>query len=166
MFVIPSIILNFIIFSLPSPLVKMSTTCSLVEQCIKWTVLSSTLYRIKWYLVLMCLVRSWNLWFLANLIAEVLLTSRGFEFTCFSCKSSSIFLSHTISFVAFFGTTYSTYVVESIGTDCLHDLQETTIDPILVRYPEVDTPFSLPPSKSKLECAIRLNSSILVYLSP
>jgi hypothetical protein len=64
--------------------------------------------------------------FLANLIAEVLSTRRGVEFTCFSCKYSSIFLSHTISFVASAAATYSASVVESVGTDCLHDLQETT----------------------------------------
>jgi hypothetical protein len=83
--------------------------------------------------VLMCLVRSWNLGFLANLIEEVLSTRRGVEFTCFSYKSSSIFMSHTISFVASTTATYSTLVVEFAGTDCLHDLQETTADSRLVR---------------------------------
>jgi hypothetical protein len=77
----------------------------------------------------MCLVQSWNLGFLANLIAEVLSTRRGVEFTCFSCKSSSIFLSHTISFVASTIATYFSSVVESVGTDYLCDLQETVADP-------------------------------------
>ena len=69
----------------------------------------------------MCLVRSWNLGFLASLIAEVLSINNGVDFSCFSCKSSSIFSSHTISFVASAAATYFDSVVESSGTDCLHD---------------------------------------------
>lgn len=129
----PSIILNFSNFSLPSAFVKMSTVCSTVEQCLEWIVLASTWYQIKWYFVSMCLVRSWNLGFLDNLIAKVFPTRIGVEFTCFSYNSSSIFLSHAISFVAYDVTTYSTFMVESIGTDCLHDLQETSVDPRFMR---------------------------------
>ena len=111
--------MNFSNFSLPSALVKMSTICLVVEQCLKWVVLASTWYRIRWYFVLMCLVRSWNMGFLANLIVEVLSTRIGFEFTCFSFKFSSIFLSHTISFVASVAATYSTSIMEFSRIDCL-----------------------------------------------
>ena len=112
----------------------------------------------------MCLVRSWNLGLLASLIAEVLSTNNGVEFSFFSCKYSSIFLSHTISFVASAATTYS--VVESIGTDYLRDLHETAADPRLIVYPKVDTHVSLSPSKYEFEYPISLNSSTLEYLSP
>src|SRR6266849_1110049 len=114
----------------------------------------------------MCLVRSWNLGFLASLIAEVLSTNNGVEFSCFSCTSSSIFLSHTIPFVASAAATYSASVVESARTDCLRDLHETAADPRLIVYPEVDTPVSLSPSKSESEYPISLKSSTLEYLSP
>jgi len=73
----------------------------------------------------------------------------GVDCTCFTCKSSRIFLSHTISSVASVAATYSSSVVESAGTDYLHDLQEIAPNPKLIEYPEVDTPVSLPPSKSK-----------------
>jgi hypothetical protein len=115
--------------------------------------------------VLMFLAQSWNLGILANFIAEVFSTRRGVELTCLSYKYSSIFLSHTISFIAFVATTYSSFVVESIGTECLHDLQEMIVDPRLMRYLQVDTPFSLSPTKSKLQYLIMLNSSTLEYLS-
>jgi len=59
---------------------------------------------------------------LANFIAEVLSIMSGVDCTCFTYKSSIIFLSHTISFVASVAATYSTFVVESAGTNCLHDL--------------------------------------------
>jgi len=59
----------------------------------------------------------------------------GVDCICFTYKSSRIFLSHTISFVASATATYSASVVESAGTDCLHDLQETTPDPRLIAYP-------------------------------
>ena len=83
-----------------------------------------------------------NLGFLSNLIVEVLSTNNGVEFSCFSCKYSSILLSHTIYFVASAAATYSAFVVESVGTDCLRDLHETATDPRLIVYPEVDTPVS------------------------
>ena len=114
----------------------------------------------------MCLVRSWNIGFLASLIVEVLSTNNGVEFSCFSCKSSSIFLSHTISFVASAAATYSASVVESARTDYLHDLHETAADPRLIVYLEVDTPVTLSPSKSESEYPISLKSSTLEYLSP
>ena len=60
-----------------------------------------------------------------------------------SCKSSSIFLSHTISFVASAAATYLDSVVESARTDCLCDLQEIVVDPRLGVYLEVDTLVSL-----------------------
>jgi hypothetical protein len=63
------------------------------------------------------------------LIVEVLSTKRGVKFTYFSCKSSSIFPSHVISFVASAATTN----FASIGIDCLCDLQEIVIDPRLMR---------------------------------
>jgi hypothetical protein len=88
--------------------------------------------------------------FLENLIAKVLSTRRGVEFTYFSCKSSSIFLSYTISFVSSIVFTYSTSIVESTGIDYLRDLQDTTTNQGLTREPQVDTPFYLSPSKSKL----------------
>jgi len=56
-------------------------------------------------------------------------------------------------------------VVESTGTDCLHDLQEIAFDPILMRWHEVDTPFSLSPSKSESKYPSSLKSSTLEYLS-
>src|SRR5712692_8293743 len=99
----------------------------------------------------MYLVRSWNLGFLASLIAKVLSTNNGVEFSCFSCKSSSIFLSHTISFIASAAATYFASIVESAGTDCLRDLHETAADPRLIVYPKVDTHVSLSPSKSESE---------------
>ena len=68
---------------------------------------------IRWYLVLICFVRSWNFGFLANFIAEVLSIMSRVDCTCFTCKSSRIFLSHTISFVASAAATYSAFVVES-----------------------------------------------------
>jgi hypothetical protein len=52
-------------------------------------------------------------------------------------------MSHTISFISSATTTYFYSIVESIGTDCLRDIQEKTIDPRILRYPEVDTQFSL-----------------------
>ena len=58
------------------------------------------------------------------------------------------------------------FVVESAGTDCLRDLQETAPDPRLIVYPEVDTPVSLSPSKSESEYPIKLKSSTCVYLIP
>jgi hypothetical protein len=59
---------------------------------------------------------------LANLFAKVFSTRRLVEFTYSSCKSSSIFLSHKISFVAFATTTYSSFVVEFVKADYLCDL--------------------------------------------
>ena len=79
-------------------------------------------YWIGWYFVLMCLVWSWNLGFLANLIAEVWSINNGVEFPCFSCKYSSIFLSHTISFVTSTAATYFASIVESVGINYWHDL--------------------------------------------
>ena len=114
----------------------------------------------------MCLVRSWNFGFLANFIADVLSIMSGVDCICFTCKSSRIFLSHTISFVASAAATYSASVVESAGTDCLCDLQETTHDPRLIAYPEVDTPIYLSPSMSKSQYPIKLKSSTCVYLIP
>ena len=99
----------------------------------------------------MCFVRSWNFGFLANFIIEVLSIMSGVDCTCFTCKSSRIFLSHTISFVASAAATYSAFVVESAGIDYLCDLQETTPDPRLIAYPEVYTRVSLSPSKSESE---------------
>ena len=90
----------------------------------------------------------------------------GVDCTCFTCKSSRIFLSHTISFVASAAAMYSASVVESAGTDCLHDLQETAPNQRLIAYPEVDTPVSLSPSKSESEYPIKLKSSTCVYLIP
>ena len=132
MLVSPSFILNLSKFSLPSALVKMYAICSFVEQCHRWIVLASTCCRIIWYFVLMCLVRSSNFRCLANFISKMLSIKRGIEFTCFSCKSSKIFLSHTFSFVASSVATYSASVVESVGTDYWHDLHETTPDPRLI----------------------------------
>ena len=166
MFVSPSIFLKFSNFSLPSALVKMSAICSLVEQCINKMVLASTWCRIKWYFVLMCFVRSWNLELLANLITEVLSIKSGVAFTYFSYKSSSIFMSHIISFVASATMTYHASVMEFVGKNRLCDLQEIVVDPRLTRYPEVDTPFYLFPSKSKSIFPTNLNSSTLEYLSP
>ena len=80
----------------------------------------------------MCFVRSWNFGFLANFIAKVLSIMSGVDCTCFTYKSSSIFLSHTISFIASVAAMYSTSVVEYAGTDCLRDLQETARDPRLI----------------------------------
>ena len=107
-----------------------------------------------------------ELGFLAGLIAEVLSINNGAEFSCFSCKSSSIFLSHTISFVASVAATYSASIVESSRTDYLCDLHEIAADPRLIVYPEFDTPVSLSPSKSESEYPISLKSSTLEYLSP
>ena len=92
--------------------------------------------------------------------------NNGVEFSCFSWKYSSIFLRHTISFVASATATYSASVVESAGTDCLRDLHEIAADPRLMVYPEVDTPVSLSPSKSESDYPISLKSSTLEYLSP
>ena len=110
----------------PSALVKISAICSSVEQCFNCIVFASTWYWIKWYLILI---------FFANCIAELLSTNKVVEVVCFSCKSSRIFLSHTISFVCWVAATYSASVVESVGIVCFFDLQ-----------PEVDTPFSLSPT--------------------
>ena len=144
----------------------MSATWSFVEQCQRWTILAYTWCRIKWYFVLMCLVRSCNLGFLASLIAEVLSINNRVEFSCFSWKYSTIFLSHTISFIASTAATYSASVVESARTNYLRDLHETAVDPRLIVYPEFDTPVSLSPSKYESEYPISLKSSTLEYLSP
>ena len=56
----------------------------------------------------------------------------GVECTCFTYKSSRIFLRHTISFVASVVATYSASVVKSIGTDYLCDLQKMAPDPRLI----------------------------------
>ena len=92
-----------------------------VEECLKWIVLAFTRYQIRWYFVLVCLVWSWNFGFLANLITKLLPTYRGVEFTCFSYKYSSTFSVHTISFATFATTTYSTFVVEYVGTNYLYE---------------------------------------------
>lgn len=120
-------------FSFPSALVKMSTTFSFMEQFLKWIILDYTWYQIKWYFVLIYLVWSWNLGFLANLIAKVLLTKRGVEFSCFSYKSSGIFLKHKIYFFSSNASTYSTSIMEYVGIHYLHYLQEIGIDPRLIR---------------------------------
>ena len=114
----------------------------------------------------MCFVRSWNFGFLAKFIVEVLSTMSGVDCTCFTYKSSIIFLRHTISFVASAAATYSASIVESAGTYCLHDLQETAPDPRLIAYPEVDTEISLYPSKSESEYPMKMKSSTYVYLFP
>ena len=111
----------------------------------------------------MCFVQSWNFWFFANFIAEVLSVMSGVECICFICKYSRIFLSHTISFVASAAATYSASVVESDGTNYLLDLHETTLDPRLMVYPEVDTPVSLSPSKSESEHMIKMKSPGYAY---
>jgi hypothetical protein len=100
--------------------------------------------------------------FLANLIAKVLATRRGVEFTYLSYKYSSIFPSHTISFVSSSTATYSSFVVESSETYCLCDL-ETNAYPRLMIYLEVDTPFALSQTMFELEYPIGLNSSTLEY---
>ena len=88
------------------------------------------------------------------------------EFSCFFCKYSSIFLSHTISFVASVATTYYSFVVESSGTDYLRDLQEIVVDVRIIVYQEVDTLVSLSPSNSESKYPMGLNSSTLEYLCP
>ena len=90
----------------------------------------------------------------------------GVDCTCFTCKSSRIFLSHTISFVASTTATYYASVVESAVTDCLRDLQETAPNPRLIAYPEVDTLVCLSPSKCESEYPIKLKLSTCVYLIP
>jgi len=62
------------------------------------------------------------------MVYKLLSTRRGLEFTCFSYKSSIIFLSHTISFVTSMDATYFASVVEYVGADYLCDLQETIVD--------------------------------------
>ena len=104
--------------------------------------------------------------FLASLIVEVLSINNGVEVSCFACKYSSIFLSHTISFIDSTTATYSSSVVESARTDYLRDLHETAADPRLIVYPEVDSHVFLSPSKSESEYPISLKSSTLEYLSP
>ena len=101
------------------------------------------LYEFNTVNILMCLVQSWNLGFFANLIAKVFLINKGVDFSCFSCKYSNIFLSYTISFIASTSSTYSVSTVNYTGTNCLCDLQETTDDPSLIVYPEVNTLVSL-----------------------
>jgi hypothetical protein len=59
------------------------------------------------------------------------------------------FLGHAISFVSFAFATYLSFVLEFVGTDYLCDLQETIFDQRIMRYPKVETPFSLFPSRSK-----------------
>ena len=114
----------------------------------------------------MCFIQSWNFGFLANFIEKVLSIMSGVDCTCFTYKYSRIFLSHTISFVASAAAMYSASVVESAGTNYLHDLQETSPEPRLIEYPEVDTPISLSPSKFESEYLIKLKSSTCVYLIP
>ena len=134
-----------------------------MEQCRIWNVLASTWHQIKWYFLLMCFVRSWNLGFLANLIAKVLSINKGVEMSCFSYKYSSIFLRHTFSFVSSISSTYFAYIFESTGTRCLCDLQEIIVDPRLIVYPEVDTHVSLPPPESESMYPMSLQYSTLVY---
>lgn len=131
-FVSPIIILNLSNYSLASSLVKMSTIFSFVEQCHKWKVFASKWYQIKWFFVLICLVQSWNLGLFSNLIAKVLSIRKGVELTCFSYKSSRIFLSHAISLVSSTTATYFSFVMESTGTECLCYLQDTNIYPRLI----------------------------------
>ena len=50
--------------------------------------------------------------------------------------------------------------------DYFHDLQEIIANPRLMAYPEVETPFSLSPSKSEFVYPINLKSPTLEYLSP
>ena len=88
-----------------------------------------------------------ELGFLSSLIVEVLTINKGVEFYCFPFKYSSIFKGYTISFISSMPTTYSSFVVDSTGTDCLRDLQETIVDPRLIVYLETNTHVSLSPSK-------------------
>ena len=120
MFVSPSMFLIVSNFSHPSALVKIFPIWSFLEQCRRWVVLASTWCWIKWYFMVMCLVRSWNLGFLANLIAQVLSISRGVEFSCFSCRSSSIFFIHIIFIVVVAIATYYVSIVEYVGIGCLY----------------------------------------------
>lgn len=137
---------------------------SFVKQCLKWIVLASTWYWIRWYFVLTFFVWSWNLGILANLITKVFSTRRGVEFTYFSYKYSSIVPSHTIFFVKL-----CFYHILPLSWNVLEldvcNLQETITDPRITRYPKFDTPFSLSPSKSKSKYSLRLKSSTLEYLS-
>ena len=93
----------------------------------------------------------------------MLSTNKGVEFTYSSHKYSSIFLSYIISFVAFVITTYFVVVVESMGIDCLCDIQEIDVDPRLVRWPKIDIIVSFSPSNFESEYPIRLKSSSLEY---
>jgi hypothetical protein len=103
------IFLNFSNFSLPNILVKMFAICGTMYQ-----MNSVGLYLMSNHMVLhidvLCSII--NLGFLANLIVEVLSIKSGVAFMCFFCKSYSIFLSHTISYVSFVVDTYSSSLLE------------------------------------------------------
>jgi hypothetical protein len=110
----------------------------------------------------LCLIMESSI--IGQLDCKSVVDKSGVAFTYFSCKSSSIFLSYTISFEA---TTYFASIVESSRMDYLHDFQDIVVDPRLVRYPKVGTPFSLSPSNSESVCLTSLKfASTLEYLSP
>ena len=112
--VMPSIIWNFSKFSHSNALVKICVICNDVENWLRWMVFISIWCRIKWYLVFICLVQSWNMGFFSNWISKVLSTVRGVEFIYFSYKSWRIFLSHIISLVAWAATIYYVSILEII----------------------------------------------------
>jgi hypothetical protein len=66
-----------------------------------------------------------------------------------------------LTFVTSTITTYYAFVVEFVGADHLCDLQEIVVDPRLMRYPEVDTPFFLFPFEFESICPTNLKSSNL-----
>jgi len=56
--------------------------------------------------------------------------------------------------------------VESIEMGFFHDLQEMAIDPRVMAYPKVETPFSFSPSKFESVYPINLQYPTLEYLIP
>jgi hypothetical protein len=101
----------------------MSTSCSSLHTYPGWMSPSSTTYLIKWYLVRICLLRSWNTLFFIRANADLLLTFNSIPSTVVLLKSPSSQPSHTPWHAATVATMYSASQVERATTFFFWDCQ-------------------------------------------
>ena len=106
---------------LPRALVRMSASWSPVEMCSALMLPSSKQLRMKWYLILICLLRSWKTGFFAKASADLLSTFSSTMSTGLPSSSASNLDSHMACVAAVVAATYSASQLESATTFCLMD---------------------------------------------
>lgn len=103
---------------------------------------------LKWYLISICSILSWNMEFLLKCIALRLWEN---NIALSSTKASSLHKSHNLipSLKALEATLYSTLVEDKATTFWSWDFQLITVPQKVMKYDDVDFLLSLSPAKSK-----------------